>query len=90
MRATPASSIEKATELDDRRVQLRRVQLDLPPKAFERLVKLKVDTEASTYAEVIKNALRLYAAAIELQDQGNEFMLRHPDGTVAPLLLFKS
>jgi hypothetical protein len=66
------------------------VQLDLPPKAFERLVKLKVDTESGTYAEVIKNALRLYAAAIELQDQGNEFMLKQPDGAVVPILLFKS
>jgi len=76
-------------EAEEPKVQLRRVQLDLPPRAFERLVKLKVDTEASTYAEVIKNALRLYAAAIELQEDGNEFMLKHPDGTIASLQLFK-
>jgi hypothetical protein len=36
---------------------LRRVQLDFPPRAFERLQRLKADTEASAYAEVMKNAL---------------------------------
>ena len=86
MGAISASNPEKSVG----RLQLRRVQLDLPPKAFERLVKLKVDTESGTYAEVIKNALRLYAAAIELQEQGNEFMLKRPDGAVVPLLLFRS
>lgn len=90
MRATRDSNTDHSADAGEGRFQLRRVQLDLPPKAFERLVKLKVDTESGTYAEVIKNALRLYAAAIELQDQGNEFMLKQPDGAVVPILLFKS
>jgi hypothetical protein len=67
---------------------LRRVQLDLPPKAFERLQRLKADTEASTYAEVMKNALKLYAAAIEYQKEGGKFMIQNKDGTIAPLLVF--
>lgn len=89
MRAKIKAPPELHTEAEEPKVQLRRVQLDMPPKAFERLVKLKVDTEAGTYAEVVKNALRLYAAAIELQEGGNEFMLKTPDGTVVPLPLFK-
>jgi len=36
-----------------------RVQLDFAPGAMERLNKLKAKTEASSYAEVVKNALRL-------------------------------
>ena len=75
---------------DDDKVELRRVQLDLPPRAYERLTALKVETEASTYAEVVKNALKLYAAMIDLEKAGHEFLLKKSDGTVAPLLLFKT
>ena len=69
---------------------MRRVQLDLPPKAYERLVQLKLDTEASTYAEVIRNALKMYAGTIELSKKGNELMLKQPDGTISPLIIFKT
>jgi len=79
----------RAEEAEDKKVQLRRVQLDLPPKAFERLVKLKVDTESLTYAEVIRNALKLYAVAVEQYEAGNEFMIKRPDGTIAPALIFQ-
>lgn len=67
---------------------LRQVQLDLPPKAFERLKQLKMETEASTYAEVIKNALKLYASAIEFQKDGGKFLIQAKDGAIAPLVLF--
>lgn len=36
------------------------VHLDLQPRTFQRLNDLKQRTDASTYAEVIRNALRLY------------------------------
>jgi len=36
-----------------------RVQLEMPPQAMERLQKLKDRIEAASYAEVIRNALRL-------------------------------
>ena len=71
------------------KVQFRRVQLDLPPKAFKRLKMLKEDTEASSWAEVIKNALKLYAATIDIQKAGNEFMLKLPDGKIVPYPIFK-
>jgi hypothetical protein len=67
---------------------LRRVQLDLPSRAFDRLQQLKTDTEASTYAEVMKDALKLYAAAVEYQKEGSKFMIQSKDGTIAPLLVF--
>jgi hypothetical protein len=80
--ATPG---ETARSRED---DLRRVQLDLPPKAFERLQSLKADTEASTYAEVLKNALKLYAAAVEYRKEGRKFMIQDKDGTIFPLLIF--
>lgn len=85
MRAEP----KRVNEAEEK-VQLRRVQLDLPPRAFERLNVLKSETEAATYAEVIKNALKLYAAMIDLEREGNDFMMKRKDGTIVPLLLFKS
>jgi hypothetical protein len=65
-----------------------RVQLDFPPRAMERLNTLKAKTEASSYAEVVKNALRLYEALIEEEESGKQFLTRDKNGVVVPLRLF--
>ena len=57
-----------------------RVQLEMPPQAMERLQKLKDRTEAASYAEVIRNALRLFEALVEEHEKGAEFSLRRSDG----------
>ncbi len=48
----------------------RRVQMEMPPRSMERLEALKIRTEATSYAEVVKNALRLYEAMIDEVEQG--------------------
>jgi ribbon-helix-helix CopG family protein len=58
-----------------------RVQLELPERSMERLKALKEKTEAASYAEVIKNALRLYEALIGETEAGNEVLLKSRDGT---------
>jgi len=65
-----------------------RVQLDFSPRAMERLNALKAKTEASSYAEVVKNALRLYEALIEEEEAGHQFLVRDKNGVVGPLRLF--
>lgn len=70
------------------RVPKNRVQFDLPPRSMERLNALKVKTEASSYAEVLKNALRLYEALIEETEKGNEFLIRDENGTITPYRMF--
>ncbi len=65
-----------------------RVQLELPPPAMERLQRLKDKTEASSYAEVIRNALRLYEALIGEAERGAEFAVKGPDGTFTPYRIF--
>lgn len=65
-----------------------RVQLDFPPRAMERLNTLKAKTEASSYAEVVKNALRLYEALIEEDESGKQFLTRAKNGVVSPFRLF--
>jgi hypothetical protein len=65
-----------------------RVQLDFAPRSMERLNALKAKTEAASYAEVVKNALRLYEALIEETEDGKQFLVRDKDGVVAPFRLF--
>jgi hypothetical protein len=65
-----------------------RVQLDFAPRSMDRLNALKAKTEAASYAEVVKNALRLYEALIEETEAGKQFLVRDKDGVVAPFRLF--
>ncbi|MGH7043743.1 MAG: hypothetical protein ACREFY_16665 [Acetobacteraceae bacterium] len=65
-----------------------RVQFDLPPRSIERLNTLKRKTEAASYAEVVKNALRLYEALIEETEAGKQFLVRDEAGGIMPLRLF--
>ena len=69
-------------------VKKNRVQLDFPPRAMERLNALKTKTEATSYAEVVKNALRLYEALIEEDESGKQFLTRDKNGVVSPFRLF--
>jgi len=64
-----------------------RVQLDMPPKAMERLHALKTKTEASSYGEVVRNALKLYEAVVDELEQGNEFFLQQ--GQRGPMIPYK-
>ena len=65
-----------------------RVQLEMPPQAMERLTKLKEKTEAASYAEVIRNALRVFEALMDEHDKGAEFQLKRPDGQVVSYRIF--
>jgi Arc/MetJ-type ribon-helix-helix transcriptional regulator len=65
-----------------------RVQLEMPPQAMERLQKLKDRTEAASYAEVIRNALRLFEALVDEHEKGAEFSLKRTDGEVVQYKIF--
>jgi hypothetical protein len=66
---------------------VKRIQMDMPPRSVERLKRLQDITEAASYAEVMKNALRLYEALINEVEAGHEIMVKR-DGITAPLPLF--
>jgi hypothetical protein len=84
-----ANSGPKAQAQDTARtVKKNRVQLDFAPRSMERLNSLKAKTEAASYAEVAKNALRLYEALIEETEAGKQFLVRDESGVVAPFRLF--
>ena len=60
----------------------RRVQMDMPRRSMERLEALKIRTESTSYAEVVKNALQVYEAIIDEVEQGNEIMVKRGDEVV--------
>lgn len=60
----------------------KRVQLEMQQKSYDRLQLMKEKTEASSYAEVLKNALRLYEAIIDQYDAGRRLYLKDKDGTL--------
>jgi hypothetical protein len=65
-----------------------RVQFDLPPRSMALLTELKEKTDAASYAEVFKNALKLYDGLITEVERGGEFLLRDRDGNIAAFRMF--
>lgn len=60
--------------------RMARVQMNLPEKSIQRLDALVAKTEASSYAEVMRNALRLYEVAVAETDAGGGLFVRRPHG----------
>jgi len=65
-----------------------RVQLELPPTSMARLRELRDKTEAASYSEVLKNALRLYEALIKEAEEGNDLIIRRKSGERAEIKVF--
>lgn len=65
-----------------------RVQMELPAAAMERLKQLRDKTEASSYAEVTKNAYRLYDRFVDMSLAGNTFMIKERDGQIREVEFF--
>ena len=65
-----------------------RVQLEMPPQAMERLQRLKEKTEAASYAEVIRNALRVFEALVQEHEAGAEFSLKRASGETVAYRIF--
>ena len=78
----------RVVEADDGERTTTRVQLEMPPQAMVRLQKMKDHTEAASYAEVIRNALRLFEALVDEHEKGAEFSLKRADGEVVQYRIF--
>jgi hypothetical protein len=79
---------DKARDKDEKVRNKSRVQLDLTPRAMALLTELKEKTDAATYAEVFKNAMKLYDGIISEIDRGSEFLIRDKDGKVSEFRMF--
>ncbi|HXJ00184.1 MAG TPA: ribbon-helix-helix protein, CopG family [Micropepsaceae bacterium] len=82
----PRSGFVPETEATERATT--RVQLEMPPQAMERLQRLKERTEAASYAEVIRSALRLFEALVDEHEKGSEFALKRQDGETLAYKIF--
>jgi hypothetical protein len=74
------------TETEARSSTKQRIQFDFTPEALRRLDELKEQVEASTKAEVIRNALKLYewfaqvdpSSTIEVKDKEGNITFKIP------------
>lgn len=71
------------------RKDLKRVQMDMPPKSVDRLKRLQELTEAASYAEVVRNALRLYEAMVLEAENGHSVYLER-DGQYTQFPIFSA
>jgi hypothetical protein len=76
-----------ATQVETRSQSKQRIQFDFTPEALKRLEDLKEQVEASTKAEVIRNALKLYewfatqidpSYTIEVKDKEGDTVFKIP------------
>lgn len=67
-----------------------RVQMDLSARSMERLRTLKDRLEATSYAEVIREALKLYEFLVLEDEKGSEFLLKQKNSKATPIKLFIS
>lgn len=64
----------------------KRVQVDMPPRSLERLKHLQDITEATSYSEVLRNALRLYEAMILETEAGSKILIeRNNEAALYPI-----
>jgi len=66
----------------------RRVQMELSEDSFARLQKVKEMSEASSYTDVVKDALRLYEYVLNNEIDGTKFMLEDNKGRVTAVKIF--
>lgn len=70
--------------MTDRKI---RVQLDLAPKAYDRLIDLKDETEATSMTDVVKAALKVYERVIAIQTDGGRLKMVDASGQETELLV---
>jgi len=62
--------------------------MDMPEISYRRLMKMKERVEESSYAEVLKNALRLFEYLVEKESEGCKFYVEDKSGHKAEVKFF--
>jgi hypothetical protein len=60
----------------------KRIQFEFPPDAVERLDRIKQETNSGSYAELVRNALRVYEWIIDTQKKGFQIGVAKDDQLV--------
>lgn len=66
-------------QTEKRRAEGKRIQFEFPPEASERLDRMKDVTESASYAELVRNALRIYEWVVEQEKAGYDIGLVKDD-----------
>ena len=66
-----------------------RVQFDFGPTAIARLDALKDKMETASYAEVLRNALKIYDWLVNEAGEEARVVVRKPDGTTELVKVFQ-
>ena len=69
-------------------VEASRVHLSLPETLLNRLQEIQRDTHASSLTEVVKDALQLYAAAVDEHKKGGRLYFKDENGHERQLAIF--
>lgn len=67
--------------------QSRRLQFEFSPDAYLRLERMKEETEAASFAELVRNALRVYDWIKQKERDGFELALMKDNETVQSVKL---
>jgi hypothetical protein len=81
-------TVAAVAEEKARSAEKTRVQFDLPPRSMKILIELKDKTDAASYAEVFKNALKLYDGIISEVEKGKQFLVRDASGNMTEFKMF--
>jgi len=65
-----------------------RISVDLPPRSFDRLEQLEKTVGASSKADVVREALKLYEYLVGLAVRGSDFQVVNKTGETKTLVLF--
>lgn len=64
-----------------------RVQFDFSKESLDKLDEIKDTVNATTRAEVIRHALKLFTEVLEAEKRGAQVVFRESDGTQTRLML---
>jgi hypothetical protein len=85
---TVTSKTEDRTKTEDRRTEPKRIQFEFSADAVERMNRMREQTDASSYAELVRNALRVYEWFIQQEKGGYDIGLVKDETLVKTIKLF--
>ncbi len=53
----------------------KRIQMDMSPRAVERLQRVQARTDSTSYGETVRRSLKLYEAMLDLMEGGGHLFL---------------
>ena len=76
------------TLTEERRSDSKRIQFEFSADAVERLERMKKETEKSSYAEIVRDSLRVYEWFLQQEKAGSDIGLVKDENLVKTVKLF--